>query len=113
VQVTVIHTNPYSSSSRSTQQASILPGTTGHTHGFVLADRTANTTTHPWGLTCHSMQVTPLTDEAQVKEYRTQVVPDVYALGDCCANTSNPLPALAQVKAGAARGRQGRATCCM
>ena len=26
------------------------------------------------------------------------VVPDVYALGDCCANPANPLPALAQVR---------------
>lgn len=26
-----------------------------------------------------------------------EVVPDVYALGDCCAEPSRPLPALAQV----------------
>ena len=55
-------------------------------------------------------RVTPLTDEspplspapgsvrAEAAEYaRLRPVPDVYALGDCCANPHAPLPALAQV----------------
>ena len=33
-------------------------------------------------------------------------VPDIYALGDCCANVETPLPALAQVRPGAVRSAQ-------
>ncbi|KAI8463743.1 MAG: hypothetical protein J3K34DRAFT_526753 [Monoraphidium minutum] len=55
-------------------------------------------------------KVTPLTDEtvpitpapgavrADAAAYsRLHPLPDIYALGDCCANPHNPLPALAQV----------------
>ena len=34
-------------------------------------------------------------------------VPDIYALGDCCANVETPLPALAQVCARPALSAQG------
>ncbi len=48
----------------------------------------------------------PVTDERAQAAPLLQVVPDVYALGDCCANTDKPLPALAQVRMawGAHRG---------
>eukprot|EP00877_Chromochloris_zofingiensis_P007537 jgi/Chrzof1/3036/Cz12g09060.t1 len=43
-------------------------------------------------------KVTVLTEESQgASPSKYDVVPDVYALGDCCANTDAPLPALAQV----------------
>ena len=36
-------------------------------------------------------------------------VPDIYALGDCCANVETPLPALAQVRPSPARPAQAAA----
>lgn len=61
-------------------------------------------------------KVTPLTDEHRAVTpapgsaaaaadalSRLHAVPDVYALGDCCANPQTPLPALAQARSG--RGR--------
>jgi hypothetical protein len=46
--------------------------------------------------------VSPLTDEISNGNSKgegvVRPVHDVYALGDCCANTEQPLPALAQVR---------------
>ncbi|KAJ9514051.1 hypothetical protein QJQ45_021142 [Haematococcus lacustris] len=39
-----------------------------------------------------------LTDESRLGKAEAHLVPDVYALGDCCATPDNPLPALAQAR---------------
>lgn len=45
-----------------------------------------------------AQQVTMLTQEIQAGQTSSaEPVPDVYAMGDCCANVDAPLPALAQV----------------
>jgi len=52
----------------------------------------------PAGSEDNTKKVSLLVDESGTPSPTTmQVVPDIYALGDCCANPDNPLPALAQV----------------
>ena len=47
-------------------------------------------------------------DEEDTEQHRDWApVPDVYALGDCCADLERPLPPLAQVRAGG-RGGEGQ-----
>ena len=44
------------------------------------------------------MEHTPGQDEARETNQGLEPVPDVYSLGDCCANVETPLPALAQAR---------------
>ena len=50
------------------------------------------------------------TEHPEQQEGKEELVPleGVYALGDCCANTETPLPALAQVGSLHACSRQSR-----
>ena len=47
-----------------------------------------------------SVEHKPDQDEHRETNQGLEPVPDVYSMGDCCANVETPLPALAQARGG-------------
>ena len=45
-----------------------------------------------------SVEHKPDQDEGRETNQGLEPVPDVYSMGDCCANVETPLPALAQAR---------------